>query len=200
MRNPLSKALWSLGIVMLSALSVLLADIFHLRIGSTTAAAIAIVGITLAIICVGTFIWALSSAIGYGRLMSGKNVIARWHVGAGDWDRFRTFDKIRAAEHLSLRNDMRIRKRTPLQGVDIIVGRHSIIVDGSYHHISAKSLDGRQINWINAPADPQCIEFPKSYPRSKGGSVDLTLRVPVPASARTEGVKAFEFFFSSLRK
>ncbi len=194
MRRPLNKALWSIGIAVLGGLLVLLADAFHVQIGNTTAAALAIVGMTVAAICLGTFFWALSSAIGYSRLTSGKTMIARWHVTPGDWERFRAFDKIRAAEQHWLRNDVRIRKQTPLQGVDIIVGRHSIIVDGSYHGISGRTHAGRQINWLNAPVDPECIEFPKSYPRSKGGSVELTLRVPVPAAARAEGLKVFEFY------
>jgi len=126
--------------------------------------------------------------------MSGNGVIARWHVNAGDWDRFRNFDKIRAAEDPSLRNDVRIRKLTPPQGVDVIVGLANIIVDGSYHSISGRAGGGRQINWLNPPTDPECIEFPKSHPRGKGGSVELTLRVPVPASARGEGVRVFEHY------
>jgi hypothetical protein len=200
MRNPLSKALWSISFAVLGGGLVLFASLFHQQIGSPTNVILAIIGMTVGVVCFFTFLWALSSAIGYSRLIAGKNVIARWHVSASDWDRFRAFDKTRSAEQLWLRNDMRIRKQTPLQGVAVIVGRGSIIVDGSYHSIAAKSHDGRQINWLNAPADPECIEFPKSYPRSKGGSVDLTLRVPVPAAARAEGVKVFEFFAAKLKK
>jgi hypothetical protein len=194
MRNPLNKAFWSIGLVVLGAVLALLGYVLQDRIGTTAAGLLGVVGLTFAIICLFTFLWALTSAIGYARLISGKNVVARWHVSASDWDRFRAFDEIRAAEQLWLRNDMRIRKQTPLQGVDVVVGRRSIIVDGSYHSITGRPVGGRQINWINAPVDPECIEFPKSYPRSKGGSVDLTLRVPVPASARAEGVKVFEFY------
>jgi hypothetical protein len=194
MRNPLSKALWSIGLCVLGAGLVLLAHATHVPVGEPIAAIPTLIGITLAFFSLFTFLWALFSAIGYARLMSGKGLIARWHVTAGDWDRFRTFDKMRAAEHLSLRNDMRIRKQTPPHGVDVIVGRGNIIVDGSYHSISGQASGGRQVNWLNAPVDPECIEFPKSYPRSKGGSVDLTLRVPVPASARAEGVRVFEHY------
>jgi len=200
MRNPLSKALWSIGLVVLGVGLVLLAIVIHDRGSPTTAAILGIIGLTLSVIFLFTSLWALSSAIGYTRLMSGKNVIARWHVSSGDWDRFRAFDQIRAAEQLWLRNDMRVRKQTPLQGVDVIVGRGKIIIDGSYHSIAGRSFDGRQINWLNAPVDPECIEFPKSYPRSKGGSVDLTLRVPVPAFARAEGVRVFEFYRPKDRK
>lgn len=199
MRNPPRKALLFFGLSILGV-GLLLAGIAAFeRIDETLGTIVGILGLTVAVVCLFLCLWMLVSSIGYSRLMAGKDVIARWHVGAAEWDRFRAFDAIRAAEQLWLRNDLRIRKRTPPQGVDVIVGRHSLIVDGSYHHVSGK-IAGRQINWLNAPADPECIEFPKSYPHSKGGSLDLTLRVPVPASARAEGVKVFEFYFSKLKK
>lgn len=193
MRNPLSKALWSMGLAVLGAGLVVLAYASHVQAGNTITALLAIVGLTLAMICPFTFLWALFSAIGYARLMSGKGLIARWHLTAGDWDRFRAFDAARAAEHPSLRNDIRIRAQTPPQGVEVIVGRGSIIVDGSYHSIAGLDRHGREINWLNAPVDPECIEFPKSYSR-RGGALKLTLRVPVPASARAEGVRVFEHY------
>ncbi|RZJ25924.1 MAG: hypothetical protein EOO54_04720 [Haliea sp.] len=193
MRNPLSKALWSICLAALGTGLVLLAYALRVEAGKAITTTLAIVGITLALICIFTFLWALYSAIGYARLMSGKDLIARWHVTAGDWERFRAFDAIRAAKHPSLRNDMRIRTQTPPQGVDVIVGRGSIIVDGSYHSVAGLDRRGREINWLNAPVDPECIEFPKSYSR-RGGSLDLTLRVPVPASARSEGVRVFEHY------
>jgi hypothetical protein len=194
MRHPLSKALWSACLCAVGASLVLLAYFTHGQVGKTTSTILAILGMTLATVFLFAFFWALFSAVGYTRLMSGKGVIARWHVTAGDWDRFRTVDEIRAAEHPSLRNDVRIRKLTPPEGVDVIVGRASIVVDGSYHSIAGRAGGGRRMNWLNAPIDPECIEFPKSYPRSKGGSVELTLRVPMPASARAEGVRVFEHY------
>jgi hypothetical protein len=193
MRNPLSKALWSICLAVLGVGLVLLANVLYGQAGKTIATILGIVGMTLAVICLFTFLWALFSAIGYTRLKSGKGLIARWHVTAGDWDRFRAFDKIRTAEHAWLRNDMHIREQTPPQGVDVIVGRGNIIVDGSYHSITGLDFKGREINWLNAPADPECIEFPRTYSR-RGGADYYTLRVPVPASARAEGVRVFEHY------
>jgi len=193
MRNPLSKALWSICLVVLGVGLVLLANVLYGQAGKTIATIIGIVGIGLAMICLFIFLWALFSAIGYARLMSGTGLIAGWHVTAGDWDRFRAVDKIRTAEHSWLRNDMHIREQTPPQGVDVIVGRGNIIVDGSYHSITGLDFQGREINWLNAPADPECIEFPKTYSR-RGGADYYTLRVPVPASARAEGVRVFEHY------
>ena len=200
MRNPSRKALVFFCLSLMGVGLLFGGIAVFERANETAGAIIGILGLTLAVVFLFLCLWMLVSTIGYSRLMAGKNVIARWHVSAAEWERFRAFDAVRAAQHLSLRNDLRIRKQTPLQGVDVIVGRRSIIVDGSHHSIAARSGAGRQINWLNAPVDPECIEFPKSYPRSKGGSVDLTLRVPVPAAARAEGVKVFEFFFSKLKK
>lgn len=192
MRNPLGKMLWSICLFGLGGGLVLVAVAAQARLGDTAAGILVIVGLALALIFLFTTLWALASAIGYARLKAGRHVIARWHVGVAEWDRFRAYDAVRAAEHLSLRNDVRLRQRTPPEGVDVIVGRRSIIVDGSYHAIAGQAGRGRWINWINAPVDPECIEFPKSYPRSNGGSVDTTLRVPVPAAARAEGLRVFE--------
>ena len=196
MRNPVSKALWSAGFLVLGVGLVVYA--FGSHVDRTVPATNAVmtpfvVGLVMALISLPIFLWALFSAIGYARLMSGNGLITRWHVSAGEWDRFRAFDEIRAAEHSWLRNDMHIRNQTPPQGVDVIVGRGNIIVDGSYHSITGLDFQGREIGWLNAPVDPECIEFPKTYSR-RGGADYYTLRVPVPASARAEGVRVFEHY------
>lgn len=196
MRHPLGKALWSFGFLALGVGLVLHAFGSHAdkSVAATNAVITPfVVGLVVSVISLPIFLRTLFSAIGYARLMSGKGVIARWHVTAVDWDRFREFDKIRAAEHEGLQNDMHIRDQTLPQGVDVIVGRSSIIVDGSYHNITGLEFDGRKINWLNAPVDPECIEFPKTYSR-RGGSIYHTLRVPVTASARAEGVRVFEHY------
>ena len=196
MRNPVSKALWSAGFLVLGVGLVVYA--FGSHVDRTVPATNAVmtpfvVGLVMALISLPIFLWALFSAIGYARLMSGNGLITRWHVSAGEWDRFRAFDEIRAAEHSWLRNDMHIRNQTPPQGVDVIVGRGNIIVDGSYHSITGLDFQGREIGWLNAPVDPECIEFPKTYSR-RGGADYYTLRVPVPAAARAEGVRVFEHY------
>ncbi len=197
MRNPVSKALWSFGFFVLGAGLVLysLGSYVDRTVPATDAVMTPfVIGAVMTLVSLPIFLWALFSAIGYARLKSGKGLVTRWHVSAADWDRFRAFDKIRAAEDPSwLRNDIHIRTQTPPRGVDVIVGRGDIIVDGSYHSIAGLDRHGREINWLNAPVDPECIEFPKSF-HTRSGSVDTTLRVPVPASARAEGVRVFEHY------
>ncbi len=150
----------------------------------------------MAIICCFIFFWTLLVAIGYARLLAGKGVIARWHLNPVEWNRFRVFDSARALQHLDLRNDLRVRKFAPASGVDVIVGRRQLIIDGSYHPLRRFAVpELRGINWIGAPTDPECLEFFLSYPRGRyGGTFRLTLRVPVPAHARSDGVGVFEHY------
>jgi hypothetical protein len=140
-------------------------------------------------------IWAFMAAVGHARLCAGKGLIARWHITAEEWDRFRAFDAIRATQDLSLRNDLRIRKLTPPAGVDVLVGRRQLIVDGSYHSLRRLGNPSlRSVYWLPAPADPECLEFALEYARSRGGILNLSLRLPVPAHARPDGVRVFEHY------
>ncbi len=199
MRNPPQTALICLALTAGGYALLLLGIALFERDYEVAGGLLGIAGLAVAVISFFVCLWMAFASIGYTRLLSGRNVIARWRVTPAEWDRFRAFDAARAAEHLSLRNDLRIRKRTPPQGVEIVVGRGRVVVDGSYHAISGRAVGGRQLNWLNAPADPECLEFPKSYARSKGGTVDLTLRIPVPASARAEGIKVFEFYLAQAK-
>jgi hypothetical protein len=140
------------------------------------------------------------AAIGHARLMSGQGVIARWHVTPDEWDRFRAFDALRAARAPTLLNELRIREETPKEGVDVIVGRTQLIVDGSYHTLRFRGLpELRAVGWLNAPADPECLEFALLYPAGRyGGAKLFSLRVPVAPSARDAGVRVYHHFQASL--
>ncbi len=117
-------------------------------------------------------------------------------LAAEEWDRFRAFDAIRAAQDLALRNDLHIRKLTPPAGVDVLVGRRQLIVDGSYHSLRRLGNPSlRHVYWLPAPADPECLEFALEYARGRaGGTLNLSLRLPVPAHARPDGVRVFEHY------
>ena len=142
----------------------------------------------------------VSAAIGHARLMSGRGVIARWHVTPGEWDRFRAFDASRTAQHPALVNELAMRESTPKEGVDMIVGRTQVIVDGSYHTLRFHALpELRGVGWLNAPADPECLEFALLYPGGRyGGAKRFSLRIPVPPTAREAGARVFHHFKSAV--
>jgi hypothetical protein len=168
------------------------------RLGETAGPIVGGVGLTVAAIAGFYLVVPLLVAIGHARLVSGIGVIARWHVTAAEWDRFRAFDAIRARQGHTLVNDLWIRRRTPARGVEVIVGRRQLIVDGSYHALRPRGLpELRAVFWLSAVADPDCLEFAVVYPAGRhGGTRQLSLRVPVPVSARETGMRVFEHFRS----
>jgi hypothetical protein len=194
-RNPLSKTVICLGLTITGVVSVLFCSSRYEQLGNVASTIFGLLGISLAIIPFMIAIWSCMAAVGYARLCAGKGLIARWHITAEQWDRFRAFDAIRAAQDLALRNDLHIRRLTPPAGVDVLVGRRQLIVDGSYHSLRRLGNPSlRHVYWLPAPADPECLEFAVEYARSRGGTLNLSLRLPVPAHARTDGMRVFEHY------
>ena len=200
MRNPLRKAGYWFILGLAGVGGILLATYQYDRLGEVAGAIVGIVGVSLLPFSLIFLPMALLAAIGHARLISGVGVIARWHLTSAEWDRFRAFDAIRAAQDTTLINDLSIRKRTPKRGVEVIVGRKQLIVDGSYHVLRRNGLPHlRAVWWLPAPADPECLEFALVYPRGRhGGTVQLSLRVPVAPSAREAGVRVFEHFHAMI--
>ncbi|MDF3075997.1 MAG: hypothetical protein K0S54_3664 [Alphaproteobacteria bacterium] len=60
MRNPLDKALWSIGLVLLGAGLALLGYALQDRIGTTAAGILGIIGLAFVPIFLFTFLWALT--------------------------------------------------------------------------------------------------------------------------------------------
>ncbi len=140
-------------------------------------------------------------ARGQAKLRAGVGHVAQWHVGAADWERFRVFDFERVAlDPTRFRNDMQIREFIPPEGVDVIVGETSVIVDDSYHVLRLNGLpELRSIGWIDNAATPKrppdCLEFKLAYPRSRFGNITYTtLRMPIPEAAFEQARKVYHHF------
>jgi hypothetical protein len=139
---------------------------------------------------------ALVAARGHAKLMSGTDIIARWHVGPADWGRFRAADTARAASGRYWLANPWLRQETPPGGVDIIVGKDAIIVDGCYQGLRA---DARGVSWLAPAGDPlSYLEFRfASRPQTSLGGV--ALRVPVPPAAQGEARRVHDWFQPRLR-
>lgn len=149
----------------------------------------------------------LPMAIGRARLLAGAGRIAHWQTSAADWDKFRALDAERAgADPMFLANDLWIRRQTPPEGVETIVGEKALIVDGSYHSLRLNGIpELRSIGWLDNAArrgrPPDCLEFLLAYPAGRYGGVRYTcLRVPVPEAARAQGLSVYRHFAPGLEK
>jgi hypothetical protein len=195
MRNPARKILYCLLALVVSAGLILFGIERHEAIGEHWTSIVPLfVGFTIAPFALVILIQALFAARGRARLLRGDGVIARWQVYPGEWRQFRDLDRKRSAEDSSLGNDMRLRKDAPLEPVEVIVGVKSALVDGSYHSLSPRGLpELRWVGWLDGP--PTCLEFSLLYPRGRyGGSVPMTLRIPVPSSARADARRVVAHF------
>jgi hypothetical protein len=202
MRNPGRKALYCLLALAAGTALIRFGALRHEPSGGDWMAVAAIAtGFTLAPFGFVYLIVALFALRGRALLLAGHRVIARWHVYPGEWEQFRKLDGRRFAEdHHSLGNDLWIRRSTPRDGVAVVVGETSCLVDNSYHVLRPGGLpELREVRWLEGP--PTCLEFSLRYPRGRyGGSVHTTLRIPVPAGARADAGRVHAHFDRLLRR
>lgn len=201
MRNPARKALYCLIALVVGAALVWLGALRQLRVGEDwVSIGAAFLGLGIAPIALVFLIQASLAARGQARLLAGHKVIARWHVYPAEWEQFRKLDARRAAEHSALVNDLWIRKASPTDGVEVIVGETSLLVDRSYHVLRRGGLpELREISWLDGP--PTCLEFGLLYPRGRfGGTLPLTLRIPVPPGARGAAQRVVDHFEPRVRR
>lgn len=202
MRNPARKAIWFLAALILG-ICLIWFGAARREAGTEDWPGVTatIAGVSLTFIMVFFLPRALFHIRGEAKLLAGQDVLGRWHVTPADWERFREFDDARSASNLYwLSSDFWFRKRTPAEGVDIIVGKRSLLVDGSYHVLRPRGIPEltaiRRLAPIGGYLD--CLEFALRYPH-KGGSAYSALRIPVPVAARDEAQRVHSWFEPLLR-
>ncbi len=200
MRNPARKALYCLLLVLASAALIAFGAWREQSLDEDwTAVGPILLGFALLPFPLYILVEALFAVRGRAQLLAGIGVIARWRVSPAEWQGFRGLDSRRAGQDFSLGNELWVRKSAPAEPVEVIVGAGSALVDGSCHSLKPGGLpDLRGLRWIEGP--PACLEFALRYPRSRHSPpVDTTLRIPVPASARSEAVRVLTHYQQSLR-
>ena len=153
------------------------------------------IGLSVALIALSQMLFAMLHTRGRAKLLAGENVLTRWSVTPEEWEKFRIFDRIRAATPGTFGNDLTYDDAPPSEAVEIIIGRKSALIGDSYHVIRKGGIPiTYALYWLPAPADPECLEFHISYPRHRSLPVRMTLRFPVPLRFRADGIKVFEHF------
>ena len=208
MRNPPRKAAIFASFVALGLTLAWFGVENHVPLGGDWVPGLMVVaGGLMAFACTLWLIQSLFHIRGMAKLQAGIGVVARWRVGAVDWEKYRAADAARvASDPQFLVNDLWIRKHTPPEGVEVIVGEKSLVVDGSYHVLRMHGLpELRSIGWLDNSRTPgrppDCLEFLLAYPRGKYGGIQYTcLRVPVPEAAQVPARKAYLQFAPALER
>ena len=146
-------------------------------------------------------VMALVYARGRAKLLAGRGLIARWHVAAGEWERFVTIDRLRRETDAGFANDFNAAKQASDRGVDVVVGRTGVAVGDYYQTLRRGGLPGLvALYWLPPPADPQCLEFHARYPRGRyGGSVPICIRFPIARGAEADARRVYDHFEPLLR-
>jgi hypothetical protein len=131
------------------------------------------------------------------RLMSGREVLARWHVDAPSWAAFRAFDKAQPCEWESLEH---LPDTIPAQGTDVIVGARVVLIGDLYCLLHGEMNVLRAIDWLTPdPPAPECIEFRIVVHRHRMTPLHCSLRVPAPSTTRATALQAYAAFAARLR-
>jgi hypothetical protein len=199
MRHPLRKAFWCFLAAGIGALCA--TWIFTHDEAVDEVLLILLVGPSLLAIPVGIGCGCVSLLASHGefRLRRGVGRIASWEVPAAEWEEFRRFNTVRAAEGANLASGYAPR---PADGrnVEVMFGRRQVLVDDYYcrlHRFALPELIG--VNWLERQGEPECLEF-GLLSTSETSSVRTALRVPVPTAAREVGVQIFYHFQKAVPK
>lgn len=196
MRNPVRKIFFYLAMLLIGVAFCALSISMVGPTGNDWRWGVAgAIGITLFLIGLVQMLFAMLHSRGEAKLRAGEDALERWSVTPEEWERFRTFDRIRAATPGTFANDLTYDDERPSLPVEIIVGRTSALIGDSYHVLRRGGIPGIvALYWLPPPADPECLEFHVSYPRHRSAPLRMTLRFPVPTRYRAAGVRVYEHF------
>ncbi|TAJ84709.1 hypothetical protein [Reyranella sp.] len=134
----------------------------------------------------------LLAARGRARLLAGTDVVARWPVGAADWERYcagtRTWSRFTPR-----------RRRDHAAGVEIIAGKRSVLIDDCYFRLDPGKRTGMLNAEWGARTSPACIVITigvVSRVASTGSysTKRSRLLLPVPASAMEAGDRVLRHY------
>lgn len=137
-------------------------------------------------------------------LARGEDVIARWHVDAATWRAFIAHNDLLNQESDARINELSIRDEVPANGIDVIVGREVVQVDGSIHMLPRRGTPQVTHAGLNASrVRPSFIELQLYYPGGGYGasgvprsSLRTALRFPVAASAHRAAEQVVKYYVS----
>ncbi len=152
-------------------------------------------GFTL--LCVGGYFIpaSLRAARGRGRLLAGTDVIARWHVGVDDWERFRAIDLAASGVRAPALEGLQfIPGPCHAAGTGIIVGKQSLLIDDCYFRFTPHPGDHyvESAHWLGTK--PRCLAFIIVSSPVGGKFGRWLLLLPVPAEARDAGMEALRYY------
>jgi hypothetical protein len=139
-------------------------------------------------------------------LRRGEDIIARWRVDSRSWREFLALKQVsREAGFLPNELMLYLRKDIPANGVEVIVSRNGIEIDGAFHHLPARGTPEVTHAALDDRVQPACIELGLYYPRGGYGASGIprpsrrtVLRFPVARGAQRDAERVVAHYSGSL--
>lgn len=127
-------------------------------------------------------------------LARGEDILARWRIDADTWRDFLALNDEIHRQPGVLYNELSIRDEIPATGVEIVVGKTAVEIDGSIHRFPRRGIpEITHAQLHDNPGGPSYIEFLLYYPGGGQGAsgvpmraVRTALRFPVAGTAWRE--------------
>jgi hypothetical protein len=125
----------------------------------------------------------------YAAAIAATDAVARWQIHQTDMDAFDAVDRARAGRLWSLANALKLADSVPPEGLPVVIGEKSILIgEDLYEHGMIHWGEPGEVSWHEG--NPGFIEISCLLKTTKAPLIHV-LRIPVPASARVEGARAF---------
>ena len=148
---------------------------------------------------------AIPAANGQARLRAGQGVIARWTVPPESWRAFVAAERQRNAVPRERRNALVIRDSIPPEGVEVVVGRTEVMIDGFYESLRQFIAINKLVAFEWVDGSPACLEsrLYRGHVQSspfKASPIHRVLRFPVADDAHEAGRAVLAHFRSGLER
>lgn len=138
-------------------------------------------------------------------LRRGEEIIACWHVDGATWRAFLALnDRVNDGNPRKNELTLHLRKTPPAGGVDVIVSRTGVEIDGDFHHLPPHGVPHVEHAAL-VPGNPSYIDLSLFYPAGGRGAsgipqrwVRTALRFPIGQGQEREGERAFAHYNQDL--
>jgi hypothetical protein len=183
-------------LIWLAVLAVGVSAFFYggtMDIRSPAALPLVYAGLFIALVALVMMIvtWRASRRRAHASALQSKDAIARWQVYPSDMEAFRLVDKARAGRLWSLKNFLTFPDPVPPEGFPIVIGETSLLFGDKLYEIGLKSFgDAGEV--LLQEGQTAFLEISCYLTTTvKAAPQIIVLRIPVPAAAREEAVRAY---------
>jgi len=132
-----------------------------------------------------------TDALRWNRMVSGKDLLARWRVDRDQWYRFCHLNNALNAQGDRPYCRLPTTGQPRPDGVEVFVGKTSVMVDGNFYHLPRVVVKIEGLWWHEGP--PAFIEF-HCVTEDDSGPSAWTLRIPAAAGEERKALEAIEYY------